>query len=144
MTDESSIPVFGMPLRGALLLAGVYSFIWGASFKWFGPTVLGWMSVGEQIQSLSTNAYGTFGMLIGFLLFLSAFYPFSWVYLILAGIVGKLISAAWFLVVFSDVISWNKRSIFYLIANELIWLIPLAFIAYKAIQGRNYLKTLGQ
>ncbi|MCC5936046.1 MAG: hypothetical protein JJU34_02075 [Lunatimonas sp.] len=143
MTDTPTPPVFGMPLRGILLLAGVYTFIWGAFFKWFGPTVLGWMASESVLNSIaSTNAFGTFGMLIGFLIFLSAFYPFSWVYLIGLGIVGKLVSLAWFVLAYSDVVTWNKRSFFYLIANDLIWIIPLAIIGYKALQGRRYLATL--
>lgn len=144
MTEKPSIPVFGMPMRGTLLLAGVYTFIWGAFFKWFGSAVLGWMSMGGALEALSTNAYGSFGMLTGFLIFLSAFYPFSWVYLIGAGIIGKLVSAIWFLTAYSEAVTWNKRSVFYLFANELIWLVPLIIIGYKAVQGRKYLRSLGK
>lgn len=142
MIQSQTAPIFGMPLRGVLLLAGVYTFIWGAFFKWFGPTILAWMASEPIPDGLTTNAFGTFGMLIGFLIFLSAFYPFSWVYLIGVGVLGKLISASWFLLAYSEVVSWNKRSLFYLIANDLIWIIPLAIIGFKAIQGRRYLASM--
>ncbi|WP_209331207.1 hypothetical protein [Lunatimonas salinarum] len=142
MTENPTPPIFGMPLRGVLLLAGVYTFIWGAFFKWFGPTVLGWMALNPIPENLTSNAFGTFGMLVGFLIFLSAFYPFSWVYLIGAGLLGKFVSATWFVLAYSEMVTWNKRSLFYLIANDLIWIIPLAIIGYKAIQGRKYLKSL--
>ncbi|WP_114748330.1 hypothetical protein [Pleomorphovibrio marinus] len=134
-------PTFSMPLRGILLLGGIYTFIWGAFFKWFGDALLSWLAMGESIEA-SSNVFGTFGMIVGALIFLSAFYPFSWIYLMLAGTLGKVVSALWFVFIYLDLVGWNKRSIFHLTFNELVWIIPLFFILYRANQVKKYLRDL--
>jgi len=74
-------------------------------------------------------------------IFVSAFYPVSWVYLIIGGIAGKIILAIWFSLGFLPDIGWNKRSGFHLIFNELLWLIPLIVIFLRGLQVRAYLNT---
>ncbi len=133
-------PVLGMPLRGILLLCGIYTFIWGAFFRWFGEALINCLAMGETVQA-ATTIYGTLGMVVGACIFLAAFYPLSWIYLILAGIVGKLGSSIWFLVAYQDLVGWNKRSVFHLVFNEWIWLIPLGIILYKAKQVKEFLRT---
>jgi hypothetical protein len=134
-------PTFGMPLRGILLLCGIYTFVWGAFFRWFGDALLSWLAMGQTIE-ISTTIYGTIGMLVGACIFLSAFYPLSWIYLIAVGIIGKLGSSIWFLIAYLDLVGWNKRSIFHLVFNEWIWIIPLCVILYKSNQVKEYLKNL--
>jgi len=60
--------------------------------------------------------------------------------LILIGISGKLIAAIWFTFGFAPELGWNKRSIFHLVFNELLWLIPLTLIFLRSLQVRNYLQ----
>lgn len=139
--EKANHPTFSMPFRGILLVGGIYTFIWGAFFKWFGDALLNWLAMGESIGAY-TNAYGTFGMIIGALIFLSAFYPFSWIYLMLAGTLGKVVSALWFVLTYLDLVGWNKRSIFHLTFNELIWIIPLCIVLFRANQVRKYLKDI--
>jgi hypothetical protein len=50
--------------------------------------------------------------------------------------------AAWFTLGFVPEIGWNKRSIFHLIGNELLWLIPLTLIFLRSLQVKSYLKEL--
>ena len=73
------------------------------------------------------------------LIFFSAFYPVSWVYLIIAGITGKIILAIWFSLGFLPDLGWNKRTAFQLIFNEILWLVPLIVIFLRALQVKTYL-----
>lgn len=140
MDQNTSFPTFPMHFRGLLLLAGMYTIAWSAFYKWFGPELLRWMSMGTgNLESLPSNYFGTFGIVVGLVIFVSAFYPVSWVWLILAGITGKLITAIWFTLGFAPDLSWNKRSIFHLAFNELIWLIPLILIFLRSLRVKNYL-----
>ncbi|WP_193782429.1 hypothetical protein [Nitritalea halalkaliphila] len=89
-TTNTTTPIFPMPMRGILLLAGMYSFAWAAFFRYFGEDVLRWLAMQSTWDSsLSAQYFGAFGMLTGFLLFLSAFYPISWIYLLIAGMAGN-------------------------------------------------------
>lgn len=142
MDKDDNIPSFGMPLRGLLLVTGIYTFIWGAFFKWFGNPLLQWLSMGQSEGNLPTNWFGTFGMVIGVAIFLSAFYPLSWFYLMLAGAAGKLISAVWFLIYYLSELGWNKRSIFHLTFNELLWIIVLSIIISKALRTKKFVNEL--
>ena len=142
MDEQKPFPVFPMHFRGILLLAGMYTIAWSAFFKWFGPNLVSWLAMGNSdLIELPSAYYGTFGILVGIIIFVSAFYPVSWVYLIIAGITGKLILAIWFSLGFLPEIGWNKRSGFHLIVNELVWLIPLILIFLRALQVKNYLET---
>lgn len=146
MDEQTPFPVFPMHFRGILLLTGMYTIAWSAFFKWFGPDLINWLAMGTKgIENLPANYYGTFVILVGIIIFVSAFYPVSWVYLILAGITGKVILAIWFTLGFLPEISWNKRSGFHLIVNELLWLIPLIVIFLRGCQVKNFLekKELG-
>lgn len=140
MDQNPSNPFFPMHFRGLLLLAGMYTIAWSAFYKWFGPQLLQWLAMGEaDLSGLPASYFGTFGIGVGLVIFVSAFYPVSWVWLILAGITGKIISAIWFTLGFAPDLGWNKRSIFQLIFNELVWLIPLILIFLRSLQVKNYL-----
>jgi hypothetical protein len=143
MDKNSIMPSFPMPMRGLLLLTGMYTFAWSAFFRYFGDDLLKWLSM-NSTEALDFNGriFGSIGMLISFLIFLSAFYPISWHYLIMVGIAGKLLLAGWFLFSFIPELGWNKRSIFHLVFNELLWLIPLSIILFRSIRVKKYLKEL--
>jgi hypothetical protein len=93
-------------------------------------------------SALPSYFFGIFGMVVGLVIFFAAFYPVSWVWLILIGISGKIILAAWFTLGFVPELGWNKRSIFHLVGNELLWLIPLTLIFLRSLQVKNYLREL--
>lgn len=140
MDQKPKFPVFPMHFRGLLLLAGIYTVCWSAFYKWYGTELLQWLSMGEEIGKVPPYAFfGLFGIVVGLVIFVSAFYPVSWVWLILAGITGKIIMAIWFTLGFASELGWNKRSIFHLVFNELAWLIPLILIFLRSLQVKNYL-----
>lgn len=141
MEEKSLIPTFPMPMRGLLLLTGMYTFAWSAFFRYFGSDLMRWLSMSGPDAVFNPDiSMGMVGMSVGFLIFVSAFYPISWNVLILIGIIGKLTLAAWFVIVFIPELSWNKRSIFHLVFNELMWLIPLGIIYLRSLQVKEYLK----
>ncbi|MDO8968941.1 hypothetical protein [Algoriphagus sp.] len=144
--DQTTVnPTFPMHFRGLLLLAGMYTIAWSAFYKWFGPQLLLWLAMGNSdLQALPATYFGTFGIVVGLIIFVSAFYPVSWVWLILAGITGKIITAIWFTLGFAPELSWNKRSIFHLFFNEVVWLIPLILIFLRSLQVKNYLNETEQ
>lgn len=143
MDQKPEFPIFPMHFRGLLLLAGMYTIAWSAFFKWFGPALLSWLAIGNgSIEGLPASYYGTFGIVVGLVIFVSAFYPVSWVYLIIAGITGKIILSIWFILGFLPDLGWNKRSGFHLIFNEILWLIPLVLIFLRALQVKGYLESL--
>lgn len=140
MEEKPNFPVFPMHFRGLLLLAGIYTVCWSAFYKWYGPEILQWLAMGEKdLPGMPAAYFGTFGILVGILIFVSAFYPISWVWILLAGITGKIILAIWFALGFAPTLGWNKRSIFHLVFNELVWLIPLVLIFLRSLQVRSYL-----
>lgn len=140
MDQKPAFPTFPMHFRGLLLLAGMYTIAWSAFYKWLGSPLLKWLAMGSpDLVDLPSNYFGSFGLIVGLLIFISAFYPVTWVWLILAGITGKIIAAIWFTLGFATELGWNKRSIFHLIFNELIWLIPLILVFLRALQVRKYL-----
>ena len=140
MDQKPSFPVFPMHFRGLLLLAGIYTVCWSAFYYYAGEELLRWLSMGNaEFASLPYSYFGLFGILLGLVIFTSAFYPVSWVWLILAGITGKLIAAIWFSLGFAPDLGWNKRSLFHLLFNELLWLVPLILIFLRSLQVKNYL-----
>ncbi len=143
MSESKPFPIFSMPMRGLLLLAGMYTVAWGAFFKWFGADLIKWLSMNQGVTvPLDFNWFGTFGLVIGIGIFLSAFYPISWMYLILIGALGKLVSAGWFYLVVIENLGWNKRTLFHMIINELFWILPLIWIFFRSLAVKKYLKTL--
>jgi hypothetical protein len=140
MDQKAPFPIFPMHFRGLLLLAGMYTIAWSAFFKWFGPTLISWIAMGNPVtEGLNPSWFGNFGLLVGLVLFVSSFYPVSWIKLILGGIIGKFLLASWFAFFFLPELGWNKRSGFILIFNELLWLIPLIWIYLRALSVMRYI-----
>lgn len=140
MDQSPSFPVFPMHFRGILLLAGMYTIAWAAIFRLMDASMLVWLADGSPVvEPLSLKLYGGLGIVVGLMIFFSAFYPISWVYLIIAGITGKIILAIWFALDFLPEIGWNKRTAFELIFNELLWLIPLVVVFLRGLQVNAYL-----
>lgn len=141
--EENSFPIFTMANRGILLLCGIYTIAWAGLFKWFGPALFSWLAMQSDLDTMMTTGwYGTIGIISGVLLFLSAFYPVSWIYLIAIGLTGKLISIISFLLVYMPNLEWNKRIGFHLIFNETLFFILIAAMLWKAWEVKKYLATL--
>ena len=141
--EEISFPIFTMANRGILLLCGIYTIAWGGLFKWFGPALFSWLAMERKFTiMMSTEWYGTIGIIAGVLLFLSAFYPVSWIYLIAVGLTGKLISILSFIMVYLPNLEWNKRSGFHLFFNEILFFLLVTAMLWKAWKVKKYLATL--
>jgi hypothetical protein len=140
---SDNFPVFTMSNRGILLLSGIYTTVWAAFFKWFGPELFSWLSMQVDFSTtLATGFYSTAGIIAGIFLLLSAFYPISWIYLTALGLLGKLITLLTFLFLYMPNLDWNKRIGFHLFFNELVCLILVAAMLWKAWQVKKYLQTL--
>tara|TARA_R110002020_G_scaffold401078_3_gene611342 strand:- start:4433 stop:4810 length:378 start_codon:yes stop_codon:yes gene_type:complete len=119
----------------------MYTIAWSAIFRLMGGSIINWLADGKVIEAtLPTAYYGGFGILVGLLIFFSAFYPVSWVYLIIAGIAGKIILAIWFALGFIPDLGWQKRAAFQLIFNEILWTAPLIVVFLRALQVKVYLR----
>lgn len=142
-SDTPGFPMFTMSNRGILLLSGIYTAAWAAFFKWFGPQLFSWLSMQAYLEdSMPTGFYGAIGIIAGVSLLLSAFYPISWIYLLAAGVFGKLVSILTFLLLYMPNLEWNKRIAFHLIFNEALCLLLIGIMLWKAWQVRKYLQTL--
>lgn len=143
MQENTLTPTFPMPMRGLLLLTGMYSFAWSAFFRYFGEDLLRWLSMEATApDGLNARVFGTVGMLVAFVIFLSAFYPISWRYLIVAGLIGKLVLVTWFVFAFIPELDWNKRTIFHVVFNESLWMIPLTIIFLRSLKVFKYIASL--
>lgn len=142
MDKTASTPSFPMPMRGLLLLTGMYTFAWAAFFRYFGEDLLKWLSMDSTWSSaMQSSLFGSIGMLTSFLIFLSAFYPLSWRYLSWIGISGMFALTIWFVVGFVPELGWNKRTIFHLFFNQLLWLFLLSYISKRAIDVKKFLEN---
>ncbi|PZX59932.1 hypothetical protein LV84_01142 [Algoriphagus ratkowskyi] len=140
MDQSPSFPIFPMHFRGILMLSGMYTIAWSAIYRMMGNSIISWLANGNEFSpDISMAYYGGFGIVVGLLIFFSSFYPISWVYLIIAGITGKIILAIWFTLSFLPDLGWNKRTAFQLIFNEILWLIPLILVFLRGLQVRNYI-----
>lgn len=143
MEQVKNIPTFTMPMRGLLMLSGIYMALWGAFFRWFGDAAFSWLAMETTPLSASgISGYGTLGIIAGILTFLAAFYPLSWIYLIAVGILGKTTTLIWFMTAYIGDLGWNKRTVFHVVFNEAIWLIPLCILLYKAWRVKKYLGNI--
>jgi hypothetical protein len=141
--EEDSFPMFTMANRGLLLLCGIYTIAWAGLFKWFGSALFSWLAMQSDLDIMMTTGwYGTIGIIAGVLLFLSAFYPVSWIYLIAIGLTGKLITIIYFLLVYLPNFEWNKRIGFHLIFNEALFFLLITGMLWKAWRVKKYLATL--
>lgn len=142
MDQKEKFPIFPMHFRGILLLAGMYTVAWSAFFKWFGPALIKWLAMTDVgTEQLTSNWFGSFGLIVGFVIFISAFYPVSYLYLVLGGIAGKILLAIWFGIEFLPALGWNKRTGFHLLFNELLWIIPMTVVAWRAHLVKKYLDS---
>ena len=141
--STNNFPVFTMSNRGILLLSGIYTTVWAAFFRWFGPEIFSWLSMQDDFSMiLGTEFYSTVGIIAGIILLLSAFYPISWIYLTSLGLLGKLVTLFTFLFLYMPNLDWNKRIVFHLFFNELVCVLLVAGMLWKAWQVKKYLQTI--
>lgn len=124
-------------MRGLLLMAGVYNLAWGIFIYNFPKAFHQWLTAGSVAYTGKLVIYQGVGVIIfGIFYILATLYPFRFWYLILLGLISKLLGAigVYFLIINKTV---TKQFIFHVLVNDLAWVIPLAFITYRAFWFRK-------
>lgn len=124
-------------MRGVLLLAGVYNLAWGLFIYSFPEAFHQWLTAKAVAYAGKLVIYQGMGVFIfGMMYILTALYPLRFWYLILLGLLSKLLGAigVYFFIIDKTV---TKQFIFHLLVNDLVWLVPLAFITYRAFWFRK-------
>lgn len=133
---ENRSKPFTPGMRGILLVASFYNFAWGLFIYNFPAAFYQWVTQtqGNYEQSIEWQGLGI--LIFGMVYFISALYPARYWYLIAAGALSKLVGAIWFYV---DIMEFTttKKFIFHLLMNDLIWVIPLVFLAVRAYQVKS-------
>jgi hypothetical protein len=126
-------------MRGVLLLASAYNIGWGFFIYNFPESFYQWVSQTEGQAPAIVEWQGLGVLFFGFVYLAVAIYPATLWYLLLLGIASKAIGAAWF---YFDIMeqSINKKYLFHLIMNDLVWLLPFVLIVIRAYKVRQ-LKT---
>lgn len=118
-------------IRGLLLLAGIYNLAWGFFIYNFPDAFITWLSQGAIPKADPIVGYQGLGVLLLAGMFLwTAIYFHKLGYLVWVAIVLKLVGGPWTFYMLLDGL-YTKRFLFHLIMNDLIWVIPLTFIALK-------------
>lgn len=124
-------------MRGVLLLAGGYNLSWGVFIYNFPEAFHRWLSAGAVAYGGKLVIYQGVGVFIfGIMYILAAMYPLRFWYFILLGLLSKLLGAVgvYFLIINKNV---TKQFIFHVLVNDLAWVVPLAFIAYRTFWFRK-------
>ncbi len=123
-------------MRGFLLLAGVYNLIWGIFIINLSDTFFLWLS-GTQRATPALVYYQGWGVLLfGFLYAASGIWIKKLWWVPGLGMISKLFGAwAVYAFIFDGDIS--RKFYFHLIMNDLVWVLPLGYIAYKAYLYRH-------
>lgn len=123
-------------MRGILLLAGFYNLGWGIFIYWFPDAFYQWVTLSSQPAPPVISWQGLGVLLFGGVYILVAFYPVRLWFLLAAGIVSKTVGGLWFYwVVMEQTI--NRKYLFHLIMNDLVWLFPFTFILWRILSLRK-------
>ncbi|MFA0962087.1 hypothetical protein AB9P05_09790 [Roseivirga sp. BDSF3-8] len=133
MHNDTSQPKPTVPywMRGVLLLASFYNLSWAAFIYWFPDAFYRWVTqrTDDTPLIISWQAVGIF--IFSILYFIAALYPVRFRYLIVIGILSKFFGAIWF---YYDImeLTVNKKFLFHLIVNDLVWIPVFIVLAFKA------------
>lgn len=114
-------------MRGILLLGGFYNAIWAFFLYYKGDSYIKWISEGAQ-QHNPWVLYQALGIaLIGFLMLWSIVNPLKYKWALFVVFLAKLFGGGVvYLLIMESTI--NKKFIFHLLMNDIVWLVPLAII----------------
>lgn len=118
-------------MRGVLLLAGIYNLAWGFFIYNFPDAFYQWVTATEKPAIPAIGWQGMGVLFFGVLYMATALYPGKLWYLLIAGILSKLLGGMWFYWVVMQQEVTNKF-LFHLIMNDLVWIIPFTIIATRA------------
>ncbi len=123
-------------MQGFLLLAGVYNLGWGFFIYKFPDAFYQWVTLEDHPALPVIEWQGLGVMLFGLFYVLVAFYPTRFWYLLVAGLCSKIVGAlGFYLYVMEGHI--NKKFLFHLIMNDLIWIIPFGIIIGRMVTVRT-------
>lgn len=123
-------------MRGVLLLAGFYNLGWGFFIYNFPDSFYQWVTLSDK-TALPVITWQGLGVLVfGVVYIITAVYPIKLWFLLVIGLLSKLAGALWFfLFIMEGVI--NKKFLFHIIMNDLIWVIPFGVILWRMMIVRN-------
>lgn len=120
-------------MRGFLLIATIYNLAWGLFIYIFPDSFFQWVSVSKQnapdLIAILGLVYGIFGLCY----LVVALYPLKYWYLIFLGVISKLVGDFWLYLGFMHPHT-NKKFLFHVIMNDLIWILPFIIIAITALK----------
>jgi len=135
-TIEIAQPLFPHWMRGFLLVTTVYNIAWGAFIFWYPETFYQWVTTLDTEVPNIIVWQGRFIALMSLTYLSGALYPRKFWYLILTGVLLKIMGAIWFYYVILES-TVEKSGLFHLIMNDAIWIPVLLVIGYKAYSIRN-------
>ena len=118
-------------MRGFLLVAGVYNLAWGVFIYNFPDAYYSWLIEANRTAKQLVVYQGAGVIFFGVVYVLACLYPVRFWYLILLGFLSKLFGAA-SVYFFITEKSLTNHFIFHLLVNDLVWVIPLAYITFRA------------
>ncbi|MDN5216281.1 hypothetical protein QQ020_29705 [Fulvivirgaceae bacterium BMA12] len=125
----------GIPpwMRGILLLASVYGLVWGLFIYNFPDAFFQWITESGKDSPTLIEYAGISNLLFSLLCFVSALYPKKYWYLIIIGLLSKIIDPIWF---YFEIMNQqaNKKFLFYVLMNDIAWVIPLGIITFRESQ----------
>jgi hypothetical protein len=115
--------------RGFLLLLAAYNIIWGVFIYNFDTSYVKWITMGATEYNVWVKGQGFGVILVGISMLMGAIAPNKFKLLILIGFISKIAGGplVYYLIMQAE---YNKRFLFHLIMNDLIWVVPLAYINY--------------
>lgn len=124
-------------MRGVLLMAGVYNLAWGVFIYNFPDAFYSWLTEQKAVAGELVIYQGAGTFIFGIIYLIAALYPVRFWYLILLGFISKLSGAigVYFLIIDTNV---TRHFIFHVLVNDLVWLIPMAIITYRAYKLQKF------
>lgn len=124
-------------MRGFLLMAGVYNLAWGIFIYNFPDAFYSWLVEEKRVTVQLIIYQGAGTIVLGIMYILACLYPVRFWYFPLLGLISKMVGAAgvYFLIIDKTV---TRHFIFHLLVNDLVWVVPLALITFRAFRLHKY------
>lgn len=126
-------------MRGVLLLAGFYNLGWGLFIYQFPDSFYRWVTMSGRATLPIIEWQGIGVLLFGIIYVITAVYPVKLWFLLAAGLLAKVLGALGFYL-FTMEKNINKKFLFHLIMNDLIWVIPFGVILWRMVTVRRIKK----
>ncbi|MFQ3214918.1 MAG: hypothetical protein ACI9L9_002146 [Marivirga sp.] len=114
-------------MRGILLLGGFYNAIWAIFLFYKGDSYIKWISEGTQDYN-QWVFYQAIGIVaVGVLMLWSIVDPIKYKWLLFIVFFSKLFGGGIVYLLIMESL-FNKKFMFHLLMNDIVWLVPLAII----------------